>query len=379
MTTTFSRQLVLAASLICCACQPVFDASTAAAINGSRDPDTRSRNSRSDHPAFAMTRELPDVTRRLTNELNTCWLQAGLKELEMAHYDQTGEAIPLSEEFTMMSALHDRFLRIIQGSRITSVNLESGGEMNEVRRLAVSYGLMPDKTWRQSRKDWGVISKQLNQLAAEHRKTFRDAVDAGHSPDRVVEDAEAHFAELLKDHDVHPPAWFKYNGARTTPAEFARSFATENYRDYAMFIARAHYPTKPDKAKLFTDQDSFRTSWENIAGAIADQIDDGRSVLLTIIWSDRIIAINDGVMTVDGNADHRDNTAHVVNISGYHTDESGRIDRIKIENTWGRYEGSSGYYVISWRDLKKIFVGVSIPDGFAYADAKGMNGDRIVE
>ena len=84
-------------------------------------------------------------------------------------------------------------------------------------------------------------------------------------------------------------------------------------------------------------------------------------------------------MTVSEKPADEDDVAHVVNISGYHLDDSGHIDRVKIENTWGRYEGAEGYYSISWQDLKKIYVGVSIPDGFAYAEANGMRGDQIID
>ncbi|MEY4632480.1 MAG: hypothetical protein RIQ81_2600, partial [Pseudomonadota bacterium] len=296
MTTTFSRHLVLAvtALFISTGCQP---AESRIPVVSQTDAASKSI---SQPPEFQMTRELPDITRRLTNELSTCWLQAGIKELEMAHYRVTGDVLELSEEFTMMSALHDRFLRIIQGSKIKSVELEGGGEMNEVRRLAVSYGLMPDRTWGQGAKEWGEMAKELNPLAATHREEFRAAIKAGQSTDGVIEDAEAHFSDLLDSYEVHVPTWFRVAGKKTNPVDFAASFASENYRDYVMYVARAHYPRKPTKRELFTDQDSFRTSWENIAETIVSQIDDGRSVLLTIIWSNRVIDVEDGVMRVSG-------------------------------------------------------------------------------
>jgi aminopeptidase C len=70
---------------------------------------------------------------------------------------------------------------------------------------------------------------------------------------------------------------------------------------------------------------------------------------------------------------------HVVNIVGYHLNKQGRIDRVKIENTWGRYEGSSGFYSVSWDDLKTMYVAISIPDGFNFANAQKMNGEKLVD
>lgn len=376
MTTTFSRHLiatVAAAMLLSAGCQPALTSSPIASL------DASSSSPEGERPEFQMTRELPDITRRLTNELNTCWLQAGIKELEMAHYRVTGEALELSEEFTMMSALHDRFLRIIQGSSIKAVELQGGGEMNEVRRLAAGYGLMPDRTWGQAAKAWGEMAKELNPVAAEHRKEFQAAVKAGQSPDGVLEDAESHFAGLLDSYQVHVPTWFRAGGKKTNPIDFAAGFASENYRDYAMYVARAHHPGRLTKRELFTDQDSFRTSWNNIADTIVSQIDGGRSVLLTVIWSSRVIDIEDGVMHVSGQPDRPDDIAHVVNITGYHLDKAGNLDRLKIENSWGRYEGSSGFYAVSWQELKDIFVGVSIPDGFAWADSRDLRGDKIID
>ena len=68
---------------------------------------------------------------------------------------------------------------------------------------------------------------------------------------------------------------------------------------------------------------------------------------------------------------------HVVNIVGYHVNEAGQLDRLKLENTWGRYDGSSGYYSISWKDLKAIYMAISIPDGFSYVHSHDMNGEIL--
>jgi hypothetical protein len=349
-------------------------------ISGSEtDPVKRSENSKSHLPEFRMTKELPDVSRRLTNWLNTCWLQAGIKELEFAHYKKTGKGLALSAEHMMMSSLHERFYRIIQGAKVISAELESGGEMNEVRQLARRYGVMPEKTWSQPANKWGQMAIELNEIALQYRQKFKEHNIQGKDTKPLLASAESHFKSLLKTYNVHQPTWFMSDGKKTSPLEFAKMFAPEDPEAYVIFLAKPHYPSKPTKEHLQTVQNGFLTSWENIEKAIVNEISSGRSVLLSVNWSDSGIRIKNGIMTVIQKplVGHLD--GHVVNIVGYRLDSKSRIERLKIENTWGRYEGSSGFYSVSWDDLKEMYVGISIPDGFNFATSLDMRGEKVLD
>lgn len=368
--------IVLLSVISCKSTQP---ASSSRELGTDTDPSNRSRNSQNNLPEFKMTSELPDVTRRLTNILNTCWLQAGVKELEFAQYKKSGNSIALSTEYMMMSALHERFFRIIQGAKIRSAELEAGGEMNEVRQLILRYGIMPEKTWSQPAKDWGEMARKLNAIGAEYRQRFREYNKNGKDTKPLTAAAEQDFQAMLKSYNVHQPTWFMHNGKKTTPREFAKYFANEYPEDYVMFLARSQFPEKPTKEFLQTVQNGFLTSWENIEKSIIYEITQKRSVLLSIHWSNKGIKTTDGIMRVIEKPLTGDLVGHVVNIVGYHLNKQGRIDRVKIENTWGRYEGSSGFYSVSWDDLKTMYVAISIPDGFNFANAQKMNGEKLVD
>jgi hypothetical protein len=353
----------------------------AATLSSSTDPSDRSANSHSDIPEFRMTRELPDVSRRLTNWLNTCWLHAGVKELEIAHFRVKRDGKPLSVEHMLMSSLRDRLFRIVRGAPVRQVELESGGELNEVRRLAREYGVIPEATWSQAAKPWGDMAKDLHPEAARLRAKFQRRVDQGQPVDDVREEAEALFSKTLDEHDVHVPQWFLQDGQKVSPHGFAKSFLPENDQDYILMLPKVHYPTKPSKKELETAQDSYLTSWTNIETAIIDQINQDRSVLLAVYWSEHGISIKKGVVAIDEDAlDPPEKlVGHVVNIVGYHLNDTQQVDRVKIENTWGRYEGNSGFYSIAWKDLKTIFMAITIPDGFAYVRSNEMNGDMVID
>jgi hypothetical protein len=326
-----------------------------------------------------MTKELPDVTRRLTNMLNTCWLQAGIKELEFAQYKATGNGIALSAEHMMMAALHERFFRIIQGAKIRSAELESGGEMNEVRQLARIYGVMPEKTWSQPANNWDEIAKKLNSIGAFYRQKFSDHNKRGRDTKPLIAEAEKEYQLVLASFNVHQPKWFMAGGEKTTPLEFARKFAIEVPEDYIILLPKPQYPQKPTKDYLETVQDGFLTSWENIENSIVYEISKKRSVLLSIHWSDKGIKLTNGIMRVVEKPLSGRLEGHVVNIVGYHLNEQGRLDRLKIENTWGRYTGSSGFYSVSWDDLKEMFIGISIPDGFNFVKSQQMRGEKVLD
>lgn len=360
-------------------CRSIETSQISKELGSDTGPNERSRNSRSDLPEFKMTKELPDVTRRLTNMLNTCWLQAGIKELEFAQYKTTGKGVALSAEHMMMSALHERFFRIIQGAKINSAELESGGEMNEVRQLARRYGVIPEKTWSQSAKQWGEMAKKLNTIGADYRKEFIAHNRSGKDTKPLIAAAEKEFEAILDEFDVHQPAWFLDDGKKTTPLEFAKKFAKEDPEDYILLLAKQHHPTKPTKKSLLTVQNGFLTSWENIESSIIHEIEQKRSVLLSVLWSDKGIKISNGILRVIEKplTGHLD--GHVVNIVGYHLNDQGRIDRLKIENSWGRYEGSSGFYSVSWDDLKAMYIGITIPNGFNFIQTRQMRGEKVLD
>lgn len=370
--------LLLIATLTIARCKGIPSQEPSNELASATDPVERSRNSHSDLPEFKMTKELPDVSRRLTNWLNTCWLQAGIKELEFAHYKATGTGLALSAEHMMMSAMHERYFRIIQGAKVKSAELESGGEMNEVRQLALKYGVMPERTWSQPAKKWGEMAVQLNQVATHYRENFKQDNRRGRDTKPLLAEAEKDFQAVLASYNVHQPEWFMNQGKKTTSLEFARTFIKDAPEDYVLFLAKPQYPTKPTKDSIPTAQNGFLTSWENIETAIINEISQKRSVLLSIYWSETGIQIKNGIMSVTKKPLTGELEGHVVNIVGFRSNDKGRIERIKIENTWGRYEGSAGFYSIAWDDLKEMYMGISIPDGFHYVDSNGMHGEKIL-
>jgi hypothetical protein len=326
-----------------------------------------------------MTKELPDVTRRLTNWFNTCWLQAGVKELEFAHFKATGEGKALSAEHMMLAALEDRYLKMINGAAVMTSDLESGGELNEVRQLALKYGIVPESTWSQAiRRDWSTISKDAKQLATLHRSRLRrDSTNR----QQILQKAQEDFQQLLEGYGLRKPSWFLLNGERITPRDFAKQLIQPSPPDnHVLFIATPVHGEGVRKQDLPTVQDGFVTSWKNIQAAILHEISQERSVLLSLFWSESAIKITNGIMRVIVKPLPEDKlVGHVVNIVGYRTDAQGRIEQLKLENSWGRYEGASGYYSVSWDDLKEMYQAINVPDGFNFATQRGMQGTKMLD
>ena len=201
-------------------------------LSSETDPDERTDNSRSHLPEFVMTRELPDVSRRLTNWLNTCWLQAGIKELEISYYRVRRQGKPLSVEHMMMNSLRDRLLRIIEGAPLRTTEFEAGGEMNEARRLAREYGVIPETTWSQAAKPWGDMAKNLKPHSMRLREKYRRRIDVNQPVDDIRQEAEDLFSQTLSEHDVHVPKWFMDGSEKLSPQSFAKTFVSENDQDH---------------------------------------------------------------------------------------------------------------------------------------------------
>lgn len=328
---------------------------------------------------FSMTNELPDITRRLTNYLGTCWLQAGVKELEFSHFRSVGQPRAMSAEHVLQLTTHDRFMRIVEGAYVRKADIESGGELNETRLLVDQGGLIPESTWGQPAQDWRAIASQLNPIAADLRDDYRKAVANGDSTRPVILASEAEFSKIMRRHKVHTPTWFKSRGKKTTPLALARKVAPEDPREFVFVVADELHPGRtPTKQDLLTNQDSFLTDWNTIEKIIIDQIDSKRSVLTAVFWNDRVIKISDdGFLSIPRDNISLNVEGHVVNLVGYHLDRDGQIDRIKIENSWGRYEGRQGFYVADWNDFKKIFDGISVPDGYRYFERNRFRGTPI--
>ena len=190
-------------------------------------------------PEFNMTRELPDVTRRLTNWLGTCWLEAGIKEMELSYYNDTSGALPLSVEFMLMTALRNRYYRMVQGEYVREADLQAGGELNEVRSLTAKNGVIPETSWGHRPADWARLSKILNPLAGKYREQFRDHERRGTSTSAVLDRASETLDQTLRQFDLKAPERITVNGKSTTPMRFASDSFRGDPAAYILYIAAA--------------------------------------------------------------------------------------------------------------------------------------------
>lgn len=339
--------------------------------------ERRTQSSRSDADEFKMTRELPDITRRLLNSLSTCWLQAGVKELEFDYYHDQGQALPLSAEYMMASSLSQRYVRMIEGEPTRYADLQGGGDMNEVRLLTKAFGIIPERSWRYEEYDWSLLSKVLNPIAGRFRETYKDHLRRQIDPQPVLDQAINKLDETLQSYGFDMPKTFVFKGEITTSKDFGSTYFVEDPWEYVLYIPDVASTQDATQETMGTKQDLFRTSWKSIQSGIRYEIDRGQSVLMSVWWPSNVLVDKDGVLRLKRDHYSAKAPGHVLNITGYKLDENGAIERIKFENTWGDTSGHAGFYTISWRDLTFIFDTISVREGYSLAKRLKLDGQII--
>jgi hypothetical protein len=329
--------------------------------------------------SFVMTKELPDVTRRLTNWLNTCWLQAGLKELEYDYFATFDKPTSLSVEYMTYASIEERFFRVVYGATLNGADLEAGGEMNEVRRLSMDFGVVTESDWNQKQIDWVSLRPKLRLLAVDYRELYRSVQRRSGDTGPIIKNAQMDFNKIILAEGLLVPQEVMIDHAAKKPQEFANGFSNENPSEYILYLDRAKHDSDLTKSEFGTTQDMFLTSYQNIAKTIIHEIDHARSVQVSIYWADSLIDEKKGVWTVKAGRMPESAVGHVVNITGYHVDDRGQLDRIKIENTWGSDYGRNGFVAADWQQFSHIFEAASIQKGYVVANDLSLPGIPIRE
>lgn len=328
-------------------------------------------------PNHPMKLELHDVSRRLNNDLSTCWLHSGLKEIEIAHYAFTGKKVSFSIDYSILQTTHHRFLKQVKGSSFVKNDLESGGEVNEARFIAQRYGLVPESEW----KNKSIIWRQFADSANESAKKILEMKQVNswtNESKEFLAAAELEFKALVSRNEITLPEAVLYNGKNYKPTEIANSFLTIDPSDFTLFGVKESSGDIKTKADMQTKQDIFMTNWKSVQIAI-------KSILVkrnSVLWSAWIdfdqMSFDNGFMKVTGPISETPD-GHVMNIVGYSLDANGDMNWLKIENTWGSSEGTNGYYLVSWTDFKKMYQAISIPDAKSIIRKENLKGGFITK
>lgn len=327
---------------------------------------------------YKMTEELPDVSRRLTNGIGTCWLHAGLKEMEVAYFKRNKAGLALSIDYAIYTSLKDRYDRLIHGDFVRNADLEAGGELNEARLLAVKYGVIPERSWKPDKIDWRMVADLVNINAANFRKQIKRLKEAGKPIESLEKQANLHFESFMNERDIHPPKKFERGGKTWTPVEFAKTFLNADPDLAILFSTSESSAGVKVKADMPSKQDIFMTDWQSVTAAIVAQIHDKNSLLLSVYWKVKSFEIIGGVLNVIKPIQSQFE-GHVLNIVGYNVGPRGELKWVKLENTWGEGEGLNGFYVVDVASFKALFQAMSVLDGAKLVDKKNLPGKMITK
>ena len=320
-----------------------------------------------------MTVELKDASRRLTNSIGTCWLHAGLKEIELAYFAATHKKMAFSVDYSILQTTRDRFLMQIKGASLIRADLEAGGEVNEARSVAAKYGVYPESLWKNAAVDWRHFANNANNLAAKLKQELKDERPLSQkSLDRV----NAQFDKLVSHAAIAVSTSIKVDGKQTTPVELAASFLKEEPKDYILYGVEASTGVITRKGDMGTRQKILMTDWTGIQTAIKATLERHHSILLSTWWEYEHFRIDQGILTVKKPLSDKPE-GHVVNIVGYSVTDTGQINWVKVENTWGTDEGAHGYYLLSWASFKKVFQTISVENGTKLAKDQNILGTTI--
>ena len=337
-----------------------------------------------------------------------CWIFAGLNcirqavadkynlssfQLSQTHlffYDKLEKANFFLEEIfaNLDRPLDDRWMRWNLGSPISD-----GGFWQWFSNLVQKYGVMPrsampdsGSSTRSARMNW-ILKNQLKQMACEIHQLHASGACEKTMAAKKQECLDTIY-RILAINLGEPPKTFdwEYKDKKgnivshkdLTPAEFLKEHVPYKVEDKVTIVnaphqGRAynqhfrsgkqnnmaggdpmtflHMPIEDLKAYTMKAIDAGEPVW--YACDVGQFKDNETGCLDKSLFNYELLYGTEFNMTKAQRIAYKDSTAtHAMTITGYNTDENGKVNRWKVENSWGSSVGQKGFLIMSdeWFD-----------------------------
>lgn len=337
--------------------------------------------------------------------------KCGIKDFELsqnyaAFYDRLEKANNILD---MAVKYADRDL----DDRMTQYILEGvsdGGFFDMARDLIRKYGVVPKwvmpETWQSSHTEsfMRMFNSLLRKDVAELRRMIREGQDVSERRKEML--AEIYKAECIVFGQPPKTFCFEYRSDNgefhadydITPQEFYAKYAD---LDLDAFVTVTNEPTDLKKmnapyrfhyigSMAESDIHCLNLPMEDLKRLAIAQLKDGTPVWFgndsgaygdrkSGVWDPdsfdygNVLGKADFFMNKKDRLEYRDSFAtHAMILTGVNLDQSGKPDRWKIENSWGREVGKNGYFVCSDRYFDEFVYEVIIDRKYLSEEQKAM-------
>ena len=304
----------------------------------------------------------------------TCALETTIGMFEQMLLERTGKTVELSSDFLIARWLRDRTLRSIANKKL---EFPPGASLLDVLKLVERHGLMPKSAWQP------ILPLQSYFDALEKLvEKYRDKAANGVKWDARLALGTPEVRELYRKFMMGAPKDFNFEGSRISPRQLVkllmpntmllhrvmapglykvlemprtRDLVSEN-RKYAAEAKRLHSHILPqyEKAELGLSvvQD------DSLDEIIKNAIDQDLNVGIAIQWNTAFVDESQGIATMATSpgtefptpVSQRDRwhyirtPLHEMRAVGYKLDGAGKIEWLRIRNSYGKENGNQGEY-----------------------------------
>ncbi len=165
----------------------------------------------------------------------TCWAYGGTSFFESEHKRLGGDAVKLSEIYTVYWEYVEKARRFVQ-TRGES-HFSQGSQANAVTRMIKLHGAVPNDAYSGLPQE---RTYHTHAKMAKEMNTYLENVksSAAWNEDRVISTIKS----IMNHHIGKPPENFKYKGKQYTPASFRDSYLKINPDDYVDVMSTIEFP-----------------------------------------------------------------------------------------------------------------------------------------
>ncbi len=307
-------------------------------------------------------------------ELGICWLVSTLNQAESILQKKLGHDMPLSITYSFYKYIEWYMDKVLDGKVSKHSNdvgdpiFEEGTDYYLGRIVLREFGVMPEQLYPSydEMKQRDFLQKIIGRI-----QPIIDEFRALSNQDEVRELYRQQVKEQLAFFTVKFPKTFMYKNEIYTPQEFYQKYIDEDkkvlvvenlpFDDSAVFI-----PVHIKKLGEDLEVKKRDRSSEYLLGQVRKEINQGRPIWISIhlplqktymLNGKRKYYINhkDGLFSAPNKEYERlkaSDSLHAMMVVGYTLDDFGKINYLKIMNTYGQKYGDQGYY---WMDMNYFY------------------------
>lgn len=315
------------------------------------------------------TIEVPTTPIRSQCQYGSCWIYGTLADVEAQILREKGVKLDLSEQYLILQSLQERIALALASP---GKQLEEGGLIDIAQRLMETHGMLPASAW-QPRVPFESDPHKKRLMSFLQNRIGRFHVDAAKQPGRrekLLAETKADLQAILNAYVGEPPKSFTYNGIKfASPLAFAKEFLPaqsdlvmmqpqrEALEESLLKLKPASHGNKPMGPR--GKRSDLTVSIERMEKSIVDSLKKGHTVPFGSEMAHEFIDKETGIMSTHAfytppgftPAPRAYRTAfgisgggHAMMIVGVDLDQSGKVIKFKVKNSWGTKSGDEGFY-----------------------------------